>query len=208
MSTNVDSTIEVSKQSTRNNNIQFPPDKSPQNVSWSDLTTMEGDEPGSGKEAWKVVKQEASRHLESGHRAARTFDKRKTPWDEAQFHVLRTSFVDDCQPTNAVEGRLVDMLAVIYSAWEWWFELSMIFATNTGVDVQTTLDQEGLWHPPRLDTVRTQELAVSMADRYHRQFMRTLRALRDLRRYAPAVNIGNAEQVNIAAQQINTAVKE
>ena len=42
----------------------------------------------------------------------------------------------------------------------------------------------------------------------HRQFMRTLRALRDLRRYAGAVTIHNQGNVNIAAQQqVNTATR-
>ncbi len=43
-----------------------------------------------------------------------------------------------------------------------------------------------------------------MVDRFNRLFLRTLRALRDLRRYAPAVNIQNAGQVNIGGQQVNT----
>jgi hypothetical protein len=44
-----------------------------------------------------------------------------------------------------------------------------------------------------------------MADRFNRIFMRTLRQLRDLRRYSP-VTINNANQINIAAdggQQVN-----
>ncbi len=44
-----------------------------------------------------------------------------------------------------------------------------------------------------------------MVDRFNRLFLRTLRALRDLRRYAPAVTIQNAGQVNIGAQQVNAA---
>ena len=44
-----------------------------------------------------------------------------------------------------------------------------------------------------------------MVDRFNRIFLRTLRALRDLRRYSPSVTIQNAGQVNIAQQQTNTA---
>ena len=46
------------------------------------------------------------------------------------------------------------------------------------------------------------------ADRWHRIYMRTLRNLRDLRRYSVPVTINNPQQVNIAAeggQQINFA---
>ena len=49
------------------------------------------------------------------------------------------------------------------------------------------------------------EHAVQMADRWNRIYMRTLRQLRDLRRYGK-VTINNPTQVNIAAdggQQVN-----
>jgi hypothetical protein len=49
-----------------------------------------------------------------------------------------------------------------------------------------------------------------MADRFNRLFLRTLRQLRDLRRYAMPVTINNPQQVNIAAeggQQVNVQKK-
>jgi hypothetical protein len=51
----------------------------------------------------------------------------------------------------------------------------------------------------------SQALAQSaeMADRVNRLFLRTLRAFRDLYRYAPTVTIQNlGGQVNVAAQQV------
>ncbi len=42
-----------------------------------------------------------------------------------------------------------------------------------------------------------------MVDRFNRLFLRTLRALRDLRRYASSVTIQSAQQVNIGTQQVN-----
>ena len=42
-----------------------------------------------------------------------------------------------------------------------------------------------------------------MVGRFNQLFLRTLRALRDLRRYATAVTIQKAGQVNIGAQQVN-----
>jgi hypothetical protein len=50
------------------------------------------------------------------------------------------------------------------------------------------------------------EHAAQMADRWNRIYLRTLRNLRDLRRYS--VTINNPQQVNIAAdggQQVNVA---
>ena len=45
--------------------------------------------------------------------------------------------------------------------------------------------------------------AANMADRFHKLFLRTLRALRDLRRYATTVMVQNAGQVNVGPQQWN-----
>jgi len=68
---------------------------------------------------------------------------------------------------------------------------------------------DGHWFPPYVEEQEALEHAAQMADRWNRMYMRTLRQLRDLRRYAP-VTINNPSQVNIASdggQQIN-AVKE
>jgi hypothetical protein len=40
-----------------------------------------------------------------------------------------------------------------------------------------------------------------MVDRFNRIFLRTLRALRDLRKHAPTVVVQNAGQVNVGEQQ-------
>ncbi|GAC1564859.1 MAG: hypothetical protein NVS2B7_38940 [Herpetosiphon sp.] len=46
--------------------------------------------------------------------------------------------------------------------------------------------------------------APAMADRFNRLFLRTIRQLRDVRRYALAMVINIRGQVSIGAQQINT----
>ena len=52
------------------------------------------------------------------------------------------------------------------------------------------------------------EHAQQMMDRYNRLFLRTLRQLRDLRRYSTPVTINNPQQVNIGGQQINAVKME
>jgi hypothetical protein len=44
-----------------------------------------------------------------------------------------------------------------------------------------------------------------MAARWHRMFQRTLRNLRDLRRYPPQVVVQRVDQLNVAQQQLNVA---
>ena len=61
------------------------------------------------------------------------------------------------------------------------------------------------WELPRVDRVQATEHATAMVDRWNRMFLRNLRALRDMGRYAPAVTIQNAGQVNVGQQQVNVA---
>ena len=68
---------------------------------------------------------------------------------------------------------------------------------------------DGYWNRPYVSEQQVLEHAVQMADRFNRMFMRTLRQLRDLRRYNVTINSPN--QVNIAAengQQVNVASNE
>ena len=58
---------------------------------------------------------------------------------------------------------------------------------------------------PMVDELRDAvDQAHRLADGYNRQFLRVLRQLRDLRRYAPVV-IQNAQQVNVGNQQLNVS---
>jgi hypothetical protein len=66
-----------------------------------------------------------------------------------------------------------------------------------------TFKELGQWYPPRVSEHQAVEQAGAMVDRFNRVFLRTLRALRDLRRYTPAVIVQNAGQVNVGGQQVN-----
>ena len=57
----------------------------------------------------------------------------------------------------------------------------------------------GYWDVPYVSEQAAVEHAAQMADRWNRIYMRTLRNLRDLRRYNVPVTINNPQQVNIAA---------
>jgi len=72
------------------------------------------------------------------------------------------------------------------------------------VEERSTRDEK--WQPPRLSAAEMIENAMAMADRFNRLYLRTLRQMRDLRRYSVPVTINNPKQVNIAAdggQQVN-----
>ena len=62
------------------------------------------------------------------------------------------------------------------------------------------------WKLPTVTATQAIVQAAEMVDRFNRIFMRTLRALRNLRRHTPLVIVQNAEQVNVAEQQMNVTV--
>ena len=68
------------------------------------------------------------------------------------------------------------------------------------------LKQEGYRMPPRLGEARWLDWCAAQAERAHRRFLLTVKALHDLRRL-PAVSIAAAGQVNLGglAQQVNIA---
>jgi hypothetical protein len=62
---------------------------------------------------------------------------------------------------------------------------------------------EGKWQPPRQSDADALEQAAAMMDRYNRIFLRTLRALCDMRRHGRPVIVQNGGQMNVAQQQVN-----
>ncbi len=127
------------------------------------------------------------------------------PWKRAQFLAVRSSFIDEWRPAGGIELALIDTMAQAFSAQLYWMDT---LTTYTGIDFERRkgqYDKDGYMEPPRMSAHATIEEAAGMIDRFNRLFLRTLRQLRDLRRYAQAVTIQQAGQVNIGGQQVNMA---
>ena len=58
---------------------------------------------------------------------------------------------------------------------------------------------------PEQDAADAMEQAGAMAERFHRMYLRNLRAMRDYRRYNGPVLVQNAGQVNVGGQHVNIA---
>jgi len=150
--------------------------------------------------------------------AGRAVDCKK-PFERAQFAFIRHAFIQEWQPRGDIEASLVDMLAQCYVGWQYWLSLTFSIANNQDTVIEQKARNkkserrsydEGVWQPPRLTASEYLERAYQMADRFNRMFLRTLRQMRDLRRYQVPVTINNPQQVNIAAeggQQINVQCK-
>lgn len=196
-----------------------------ESLNFVDLMELHSLAPRSAEWFWERTKHEGRAEFESGHLAANiTFPVgyMKGLWNIARYLGVRESFIDDWQPKGGIEIALIDMMAQSYFQWQYWLE-------QTVKRSETEPRQEhheyrewkrwhertknakswetGYWFPPYVSEQQAVEHAVQMADRFNRIFMRTLRQLRDLRRYSP-VTINNPNQVNIASdggQQVNVS---
>mgnify|MGYP006870806103 CR=1 FL=1 len=184
-------------------------------VCWSELERLYTRLPNLVKKIWQLLQTEASKELESGHRMAATLestDWQHMPYKRAQFIALRNGFIEEWQPKGAIERSLIDMMAQQFNEYLFWSaEVHRRSSTDgkmlyTREEERRAAEAEGHWLPPRVYEQDAIEHAMQMLDRYNRLFLRTLRQLRDLRRYATPVTINNPQQVNIAAdggQQVN-----
>ncbi len=187
----------------RQRGVTDPPDQ----VTYSALEDLADQDPAQALAAWQRVKAAARDDLMSGHRAAQAmeFAGVTNAWERAQFFAIRTAFMEEWQPANGGERLLVDMLAQAYASWLVWLEQLQVYTTAESERQKHKIKQDGYYESPRVTTVEAIEQAAAMVDRFNRLFLRTLRQLRDLRRYVAPMVINNPAQVNIANQQVNTA---
>jgi hypothetical protein len=194
-------------------------------VSWYAMNKLCGSSPQTAEALWKLLKEEARNEFESGHRAAEVFEPvhwLRDAWQRARYLAIRDSFIEQWQPQGGIDLAMIDMLTQSFYLYLYWTEQSVLRAqTEMRADPPEWVlarrqrehefprDRSGMkgnWEPAYASEQEAVEHAAQMADRYGRAFQRTLRAMRDLRRYAAPVTINNPQQVNIAAdggQQVN-----
>jgi hypothetical protein len=182
----------------RDQMLAGPPDQ----VSWIGLQQLYGHDPDAGQAVWDHLKQVATEHLASGHTAAEALEYRGRPWERAQFLALRQAFTDEWQPQGGIELTLVDLLAQAHSSYLFWLAELHVRSTLEVKRDESTYFERGYWNPPRMEAGAAIDQAAVMVERFNRIFLRTLRALRDLRRYGPVV-VHQAGQVNVGQQQVN-----
>ncbi len=163
--------------------------------------------------AWEEVKQAAREELATGVLVAETIFPNATPWERARHVAMREELADGWKPQNGIEHTLIDMLAMSFTLYLHWTEIAHTWATHTveklhKMGEQSPYRSERTWKSPYLDAADAVDRAHRLADGYNRQFLRVLRQLRDLRRYAPPVIVNNGGQVNLATdggQQVNVS---
>lgn len=178
-------------------------------VSWIDLGQLGEEDPEASLAVWGRVRDEARDELESGHRAAEVVSKGYDfgPLDRARFLEVRAALHEEWQPSVGSEMALIDMLAQIQIAWEDWLARHMLESRLKGISgkYEQAAQREGGWLPERISEAEALQLSATMADRFNRMYLRTLRALRDLRRMSPQIVVQSGGQVNVGEKQINVA---
>jgi hypothetical protein len=173
-------------------------------VSWFALDALAQRDPDRAAARWEEVKRAARGEVASGHRAARSLEGGESRcWSRARFIAVRSELSAAWRPRNAAEQHLVDQLAQwqvlqwqcleSYTAYD---EVTATRARRTGPDGTPGLRLQS-------DADRLEQ-AAAMTERFHRLYLRTLRALQAMRRLPPVV-VRAAGQVNIGHQQVNIA---
>jgi hypothetical protein len=174
-------------------------------VSWHDIGNVAQSDPERAQEAWETVKAAALDELRTGHRAAKVMESAIPRCrDRAQFLAIRSDLIEEWQPRNGIERQLIDVMAQAQTTYLYWLSQLTVRATLESLD-ERRLQEEGCWKSPRITDAEALEQAAGMVDRFNRMFLRTLRALCDLRRYSTPVIVQNAGQVNIGEKQVNLA---
>jgi len=196
-------------------------------LNFVDLMELQAEAPRVAEQFWEFVKREGTKEFESGHLSAKIafpVGYMKSLWNTARFLGVRESFISEWKPSGGIEISLIDMLTQAYFQWQFWVEQTVTrsqtrereehpdyseFKLRKQAEYRANGWMDGYWFRPYVSEIEALEHAVRMADRWNRIYMRTLRQLRDLRRYAP-VTINNPNQVNIATdggQQVNQISK-
>lgn len=168
-------------------------------LSWHALNTLIDSDPQLAVAVWERVKADAAGYVAQGSHIgdALHFD---SPWQKAQLAVIRRGFYEEWQPRGGVECSLLDSMAMAYCAHLYWVAQTQERALSDPTDIDRARRKDGYWVAPRVSQAEALDQAAGMADRFNRIMIRTLRALRDLRRFTVVVN--GAQQVNIGGQQV------
>lgn len=170
-------------------------------VTWFNLQILAQSDPAKGAERWEQIKAEARNELATGHRAAKSVETDDANcWQRAQFLALRAELSNEWRPTNGQERMLIDSMAQSLAVQEKWLKRMVMLDS-----LEQTEEPESELKAPRVSTATAIDQAAAMVDRYNRIYVRALRQLRDLRRYAPKVIVNNAGQVNFGSSQVNVA---
>ena len=178
----------------------------PNEVSWCDLHMIARTDPDRATARWEEIKKAALDELRTGHRAAKAVEVGmlgEGAWQRAQFSALRAELSTEWRPRNGIERQLLDTMAQAQTGYLTWSQNLTIRTNLESCTNDRRFKEEGKWEPPRQSDADALDKAAAMMDRFNRIFLRTLRALCDMRRHSNPVIVQKGGQMNLAQQQVN-----
>ncbi|HSI74146.1 MAG TPA: hypothetical protein VK934_13295 [Fimbriimonas sp.] len=180
-----------------------------QNLSWSDLDTLAEHQPGMESTRFERLRCEVEEALASGMDAARLVSgyQQMGPADMLKFLQIHRGVTEEWRPAGPTEQGIVDMLVQTRWMYERWMKTHAEQLTGECLSLSPSDEEKkkyGRWFPPRVRDMEALDHSMNTALRFQNQYIKLVRALRDLRRYAPTMTI-HAGQVNVANQQVNLA---
>jgi hypothetical protein len=180
--------------------LNLPPDQ----ISWLDLHLIARIDPDRAAARWEEIKRAALEELRTGHQAAKAVETvTDSAWPRAQFLALREELLADWRPRNGIERQLIDTMAQAQAGYMSWLRTLTVRTNLESHTNDRRVQEEGKWGPPRQSDADAVDQAASMMDRFNRIFLRTLRALCEMRRQSARVVVKNGGQMNVAQQQVN-----
>ncbi|HRH43841.1 MAG TPA: hypothetical protein PKY82_19575 [Pyrinomonadaceae bacterium] len=196
--------------------------RSTETINFLQLLELHRNSPRMAQNVWEMIKREAAREFESGHRAAAVFepaDYMTDAWNRASYLGLRESLIEEWKPKGGMELTMIDAIAQAWLMLQHWTEENVRRAKTEprrenhefykwkqwNKEANPKQWGEGHWDVPTIGERNAVEHAAQMADRWQRMYFRAIRSLRDWRRYSQQVTINNPQQVNIGDKQINVA---
>ena len=193
-------------------------------VSWHELSNLMEHEPTRAQDAWNRVKAAAREELQTGLRGARAVERSfSSPYERARYLVILEALTESLAPRGGMEHLLVQQAATAYEQWLRWQQIATQRIEHEGWNgdrdrrrqlenmpprARERYERDDGWMPPRLSDAEAVEQATAMADRQQRGFLRVLKTLRDMRRFAGPVIVASAGQVNLGGAQVNIAVPD
>ncbi len=204
--------------------LNVPEDRSPDQISWFDLSNLMEADSERGRALWVSVKAAAQEELVTGIRLARSVEAQVggRPYERAQVLAIAAALRTALAPRDGLEELLIHQMACAYELHLRWQEVAVRRgkqeAWHGDRDRRRELERmrpaqreryeamEG-WVPSRVSDAEAIEQAVMIAERYQRAFLRLLAAFRETRRLVGILVVAEG-QINIGEQQVNVAEGE
>jgi hypothetical protein len=172
-----------------------------EDLRWHNFSDVELDEEGAAQALWDHVKERAREELRAGVLAARVVSEHQSPMVYARLMARREALIEQWQPRGGQEMQMVETLAQLQTLQDHWMQIAVQRTLFDANEESYKIKKFGKWEIMPIGKDPLMEQAHEMLGKVIGMYLRTVRALRDLRRYSPQVIINNPHTVNVAQDQ-------